>query len=180
MRVTSTDKEDLMDQSTSTVAFAGLDWGGAHHQLCVVDDHGRRRSDLRVTHDVAGLGDLEAELARFATSMPVAVERAEGLVVERLQAAGHVVFPVSPRIAARGTALCENARDLRETSRAGPLCHAGDAAQRLGKSGFELGPRRRGPIHFKLVGRSRDKRAPLPLRNVTSRGARIGRYSRPS
>lgn len=90
-----------MDQSASTMAFAGLDWGGAHHQLCVVDDHGRRRSDLRVTHDVAGLEDLEAELARFATSMPVAIERAEGLVVERLQAAGHVVFPVSPRIAAR-------------------------------------------------------------------------------
>ena len=82
-------------------AFAGIDWGGSHHQLCVVDDRGRRRTQVRVTHDVAGLADLDAELARFGTPMPVAVERAEGLLVEHLQAAGHVVYPVSPRIAAR-------------------------------------------------------------------------------
>jgi hypothetical protein len=54
-----------------------------------------------VTHDVAGLVDLDAELARFGGSLPVAVERAEGLLVEHLQATGHRVFPVSPRIAAR-------------------------------------------------------------------------------
>jgi transposase len=50
---------------------------------------------------VAGLEDLDAELARFGARLPVAVERSEGLLVEHLQAAGHVVFPVSPRIAAR-------------------------------------------------------------------------------
>lgn len=33
--------------------------------------------------------------------MPIAVERSEGLLVEHLQAAGHIVFAVSPRIAAR-------------------------------------------------------------------------------
>jgi len=82
-------------------AFAGIDWGGSHHQLCVVDASGKRRSQLRVTHDVAGLADLDAELARFGNRLPVAVERSEGLLVEHLQAVGHVVFPVSPRIAAR-------------------------------------------------------------------------------
>jgi hypothetical protein len=82
-------------------AFAGIDWGGEHHQLCVVDNRGRRRTQLRVTHDVAGLRDLDEELARFGDRMPIAVERSEGLLVEHLQATGHVVFPVSPRIAAR-------------------------------------------------------------------------------
>lgn len=82
-------------------AFAGIDWGGSHHQLCVVDDRGRRQTQIRVTHDVAGLIDLDAELARYGTSVPVAVERAEGLLVEHLQTAGHLVFAVSPRIAAR-------------------------------------------------------------------------------
>lgn len=82
-------------------AFAGIDWGGEHHQLCVVDNTGQRRTQLRVTHDVAGLVDLRTELQRFGDRMPVAVERSEGLLVEHLQAAGHVVFPVSPRIAAR-------------------------------------------------------------------------------
>jgi transposase len=82
-------------------AFAGIDWGGEHHQLCVVDNAGKRRSQFRVTHDVAGLADLGAELRRFGDRVPIAIERAEGLLVEHLQASGHVVFPVSPRIAAR-------------------------------------------------------------------------------
>lgn len=54
-----------------------------------------------MTHDVAGLADLDAELARFAARMPIAIERSEGLLVEHLQATGHAVFPVSPRISAR-------------------------------------------------------------------------------
>ncbi|WP_152187020.1 IS110 family transposase [Segeticoccus rhizosphaerae] len=82
-------------------AFAGIDWGGEHHQLCVVDHAGKRLTQLRVTHDVAGLSRLRHELVRFGDPMPIAIERAEGLLVEHLQAHGHVLFPVSPRIAAR-------------------------------------------------------------------------------
>jgi transposase len=81
--------------------FAGIDWGEAHHQLCVVDADGTQRSQLRVAHDVAGLEDLDTELVRFGPRLPIALERSDGLLVEHLQAAGHVVFPVSPRIAAR-------------------------------------------------------------------------------
>lgn len=90
-----------MDENDSWPAFAGVDWGGEHHQLCIVDTSGKRLSQLRVTHDVAGLADLDAELTRFAARMPVAIERSEGLLVEHLQAIGHAVFPVSPRISAR-------------------------------------------------------------------------------
>ena len=42
-------------------AFAGIDWGGEHHQLCVVDHEGKRLTQLRVTHDVAGLANLRRE-----------------------------------------------------------------------------------------------------------------------
>jgi transposase len=86
---------------TSWPAFAGIDWGGEHHQLCVVDHAGKRLTQLRVTHDVAGLANLRRELARFGDRTPIAIERAEGLLVEHLQAHGHALFPVSPRIAAR-------------------------------------------------------------------------------
>ncbi len=52
--------------------FAGIDWGGSHHQLCIVDNTGRRLAQLRVTYDVAGLADLDTELtvsaAAFAPS----------------------------------------------------------------------------------------------------------------
>lgn len=57
-------------------------------------------TQLRVTHDVAGLTRLDTELARH-DAVPVAVGRSEGLLVEHLQALGHAVFPVSPRISAR-------------------------------------------------------------------------------
>ncbi len=86
---------------TSWPAFAGIDWGGENHQLCVVDGAGKRLTQLRVTHDVAGLAALHKELTRFGECMPIAIERSEGLLVEHLQARGHAVFPVSPRISAR-------------------------------------------------------------------------------
>ncbi|MGE5693880.1 MAG: IS110 family transposase [Candidatus Sericytochromatia bacterium] len=75
--------------------------GGSHHQLCVVDSTGAQQVSRRITHDVAGLSALDAELARHTHSMPIAIERAEGLLVEHLQSRGHAVFAVSPRIAAR-------------------------------------------------------------------------------
>jgi transposase len=81
--------------------FAGIDWGGAHHQLCIVGAGGERLAQLRVSHDVAGLAELGRQLARFGERLPIAVERSEGLLVEHLQAAGHAIFPVSPRISAR-------------------------------------------------------------------------------
>jgi Transposase/Transposase IS116/IS110/IS902 family len=81
--------------------FVGIDWGGSHHQVCVVDAAGVRRRQVRLAHDVAGLARLDQELGRLGAGLPVAVERAEGLLVEHLQAGGHAVYPVSPRIAAR-------------------------------------------------------------------------------
>jgi len=81
--------------------FAGIDWGGEHHQLCVVDHQGLRLTEQWVSHDVGGLSNLQRELGRHGDRLPIAVERAEGLLVDHLQAAGHLVFPVSPRIAAR-------------------------------------------------------------------------------
>lgn len=82
--------------------FTGIDWGGSFHQLCVLDVDGKKLREVRLGHDVEGLKRLDDELARLGAGLPVAVERAEGLLVEHLQTRGHVVFPVSPRISARG------------------------------------------------------------------------------
>ena len=94
-------RENRVVEESQWPAFAGIDWGGEHHQLCVVDRHGGRLIERRVTHDVAGLSEPQKVLQRFAACMPIAVERSEGLLVERLQMAGHTVYAVSPRIAAR-------------------------------------------------------------------------------
>lgn len=81
--------------------FAGVDWGGFRHQLAVVDAEGRVLLNRPFAHDRQGLIDLRDELDRRGDCVPVAVERAEGLLVESLMAWGHQVFPISPRIAAR-------------------------------------------------------------------------------
>ena len=90
-----------MSDQAEWPGFAGIDWGGQHHQLCVVDHAGRRLAERRLPHDVAGFAELQRELHCHGARLPIAVERSEGLLVEHLQAAGHLVFPVSPRIAAR-------------------------------------------------------------------------------
>jgi Transposase len=82
--------------------FAGVDWGGARHQLALVNYAGAVVVNERFSHDRAGLdamlGTLDAVGSR---STPVAIERSAGIVVEALQTAGHAVFPISPRVAAR-------------------------------------------------------------------------------
>ena len=53
-----------------------------------------------MTHDVTGLAELGRVLVRFGDRVPIAIKRSDGLLVEHLQARGHVLFPVSPPIAA--------------------------------------------------------------------------------
>ena len=78
--------------------FVGWDWASATHDVTVLDDAGVvvDRWALRHTEqDLVGALDRLARLAEPAT-LPVIIERASGLVVERLLAAGHPVVPVHP------------------------------------------------------------------------------------
>ncbi|MBW3537337.1 MAG: IS110 family transposase [Actinobacteria bacterium] len=83
--------------------FAGIDWGGHRHQLAIVDDDGRVLVNDRFTHDRAGVDELLTTLQTHQDSGPmaVAIERCDGIVVEALQANGHPVYPLSPRVSAR-------------------------------------------------------------------------------
>ncbi|WP_419837406.1 IS110 family transposase [Candidatus Poriferisodalis sp.] len=81
-------------------AFAGIDWGGAYHQAAVVDDLGRELVNRRFAHDRAGVDGLVALLGDHDGLVGVAVERSEGLLVERLLSEGFAVFAVSPRVSA--------------------------------------------------------------------------------
>lgn len=82
--------------------FAGVDWGGHRHQLAVVSAGGDVVLNQRFAHDRAGIDDLVAVLAaQGSEQVPVAIERCDGILVEILQANGHPVFPVSPRLSAR-------------------------------------------------------------------------------
>ena len=80
---------------------AGIDWGNGLHQVAIVDGSGRQRASVAVCHDVAGLAELDERLGAYGEGLPVAIERADGLLVEHLQAQGLRICPVSPPIAAR-------------------------------------------------------------------------------
>ena len=89
------------DSSDCGAVFGGIDWGGSFHQLCLIDADGTVRLQRRVTHDVAGLAELDHILAAQTAALRVAIERAEGLLVEHLLALGVEVYCISPKIAAR-------------------------------------------------------------------------------
>ena len=79
---------------------AGLDWGGAVHAVCVVDEAGRIVVRFDVRHDAEGIAELIARLARIAPSaeMPIAIERPSGLLVDALLEAGHPVVAIHPNV----------------------------------------------------------------------------------
>lgn len=80
--------------------YAGLDWGGASHAVCIVDGTGRIVVRIDVRHDATGLADMAARLKRVAPAaeLPIAIERPSGLTVDALVAAGHPVIPIHPNV----------------------------------------------------------------------------------
>ena len=83
--------------------FVGIDWGGTHHQVCALRGDGTTIAVGRWEHTSAGLAGVDGLLEHLAHAgvVRVAIERAEGLLVERLLASGHPVFCVSPKISSR-------------------------------------------------------------------------------
>jgi transposase len=78
--------------------FAGIDWGGTAHAVCVVDERGRVAARFEAVHSADGLAELKRRLARFGApaDLPVAIERPSGLLVDALAEAGHPVVPIHP------------------------------------------------------------------------------------
>ncbi len=80
--------------------LGGLDWGGASHAVCIIDDTGQVVLRIEASHDAAGLADMLARLKRIAppSQLPIAIERPSGLIVDALAAAGHPVMPIHPNV----------------------------------------------------------------------------------
>jgi transposase len=85
----------------NTGIFAGIDWGGSFHQLCLVDADGKTILQKRFQHTVTGLEELQEAMTGHPGQVRIAIERSEGLLVERLQQAGLEIYCVSPKISAR-------------------------------------------------------------------------------
>ena len=75
--------------------FAGVDWASEEHAVCVVDERGRIVEGRRYRHEEPGLRALCARLLRLKVRL-VALERPDGLLIERLLDAGLAVIAVHP------------------------------------------------------------------------------------
>jgi transposase len=75
--------------------FAGIDWASEEHAVCVVDAGGRILEGRRYRHDERGIGALCERLRELAVAL-VALERPDGLLIERLLDAGLPVIAVHP------------------------------------------------------------------------------------
>jgi hypothetical protein len=75
--------------------FAGIDWASEEHAACVVDERGRIVEGRRYRHSEPGIRALCARLVRFGVAL-VALERPDGLLIERLLDAGLAVIAVHP------------------------------------------------------------------------------------
>jgi transposase len=75
--------------------FAGVDWASQEHAVCVVDGDGRIVEGRRFGHDERGIKALCARLIELGVLL-VAVERPDGLLIERLLDAGLHVIAVHP------------------------------------------------------------------------------------
>jgi transposase len=78
--------------------FVGIDWAATAHTVCVLDHTGTTVRAFGIPHTAAGFDDLVGRLRRLGEpgQLPVAIERPDGRLVDRLLEAGHPVVPVHP------------------------------------------------------------------------------------
>ncbi len=75
--------------------FAGVDWAAEKHDVLVADPHGEELVCATFAHDESGLRALCGTLVRLEVEL-VAIERPDGLLVERLLDAGLRVLALHP------------------------------------------------------------------------------------
>lgn len=85
--------------------YCGIDWATEHHDVAVVDDHGRVAARGRVSNDAAGFAQLLTLLAEAGDTakhlIPVGIETDHGLWVAALRETGRVIYPINPLAASR-------------------------------------------------------------------------------
>ncbi len=73
---------------------AGVDWAAEAHEICISEE-GRVVERLSVSHDERGIAGLARRLVQLGVAR-VAIERPDGILVERLLAAGLEVLAIHP------------------------------------------------------------------------------------
>src|SRR5215210_2501194 len=80
--------------------FAGIDWGSAKHQACLLDEAGKVVGERAFAHGGAGLAalcDWLVSMAGGPGSVAVAIEVPHGPVVDALLDRGFAVYAINPK-----------------------------------------------------------------------------------
>src|SRR5436190_2987490 len=80
--------------------FAGVDWGSAKHQVCLLDGAGKVMGEREFAHGGAGLAALcewMVSMAGDPGSIAVAIEVPHGPVVDALLDRGFAVYAINPK-----------------------------------------------------------------------------------
>jgi transposase len=73
---------------------AGIDWASEAHEVCISEE-GKVAERFSASHDERGIAELARRLARLGVAR-IAIERPDGILVERLLAAGLRVLAIHP------------------------------------------------------------------------------------
>jgi transposase len=76
--------------------FVGIDWASRAHELCIVEATGAVVEQFGFAHSERGIRGALERLAKLGdpVELPIAIERPDGLLVDRLLEAGHHVVPI--------------------------------------------------------------------------------------
>src|SRR6516164_10852225 len=75
--------------------YAGVDWASEKHNVLIADETGEEILAATFAHDEAGVRGLCRALVRHEVTL-VAIERPDGLLVERLLEAGLRILALHP------------------------------------------------------------------------------------
>jgi len=86
------------------VIFVGNDWAEEHHDVFVMDAHGKKLAARRFPEGIAGVRAFHALLSAHVEDpahVSIGIETDRGLWVQALVAAGYRVYAINPKAAAR-------------------------------------------------------------------------------
>ena len=83
--------------------YVGIDWADQHHDVAVIDEHGKQLDKKRVAQSAEGLGELVeflkgiGDIRQHTDHVACIIETNKGLLITALLEAGLPVYPVNPK-----------------------------------------------------------------------------------
>ena len=83
--------------------YVGIDWADQHHDVVVIDEHGKQLDKKRVAQSAEGLAELVdflkgiGDVRQHADQVACIIETNKGLLITALLEAGLPVYPVNPK-----------------------------------------------------------------------------------